>query len=69
VRCIVQAVVKIDECVRGPDSGLKFFPGHNIAGTFQQDLKHLEGLAAQTQPHPVLAQFAGTDIQLITVEP
>ena len=48
--CIVQAVVKIDERVRGPNSGLKFLAGHNIAGTFQQDLEHLQRLATQAQP-------------------
>jgi hypothetical protein len=48
---------------------VKLLPSHNIPGTFQQDLEHLEGLTAQAQPYAVLAQFAGTDIQFKTIEP
>jgi hypothetical protein len=59
---VVQAVVKIDECVSRPDSGLKFLARHNLAGAFQQDLEHLEGLAAQAQFYAILAQFTGSDI-------
>src|ERR1700733_6697599 len=67
--CVVQAVVKIDECFSGPDSRLKFLASDNLAGTFQQHLEQVEGLAAQAQPYAVLAQFSGMDIQLISVEP
>jgi len=52
----VQAVIKIDECVSGPDPGLKFVTSYNIAGTFQQDLEYSEGLASQAQPYAVLAE-------------
>ena len=66
---VVQVVVKIAECVTGPDSSLKFFASHNLARPFQQDFENLEGLSAQAQSYAVLAQFASTDIQLISVEP
>jgi hypothetical protein len=67
--CVVQAVVKVDECISRPEPGMKLLPSHHIAGTFQQDLEHLEGLTAQSQPCAVLAQLAGTDIQFKTIEP
>jgi hypothetical protein len=62
-------MVKIAKCVTGPDPALDFLASHNLARTIQQDLEHLDGLAAQTQPYAMFAQFAGTDIQLISVEP
>src|ERR1700683_934064 len=67
--CVVEAVVKIDKRLSRPDSRLKFLASDNLAGTLQQHLEQLEGLAAQAQPYAVLAQFSGMDIQLISVEP
>src|SRR5271165_1022335 len=60
--CVVQAVVKIDERISGPESGLELLASDNLSRTFQQDFEHSEGLAPQAQPYTVLAQFAGTDI-------
>jgi hypothetical protein len=64
----VQAVVKIDEGVCRPDSALQFLPGHNVAGSFQQNFQHVQGLASQAQPYAVPAQLAGAHIQLKAIE-
>src|SRR5262249_21484021 len=65
---VMQAVVKIDEGVGRPDSVLQFLARYNVAGAFQQDLQHPQGLAAQAQPYTLPAQLSRRDIQLEIVE-
>ena len=58
----VQAQIEVDESVRGPEPGLQFFAGHDLARTLQKYSEHLKGLLVQFDLHPGLAQFTGLQI-------
>src|SRR6267143_1739380 len=64
----VQASLKIDEYVVGPESLGKFLASHNLAWFFQQENQDLQGLSGKSDPDSVLPQFPGSAIQQIGPE-
>ena len=65
----IQSMIKIDECIFGPQALPKLFTGHNIVGPFQQSHQHLKGLHLQLQPGSLTAQFSSTKIGFVIVKP
>ena len=67
-RCI-EAVVVIDERVRGPELQPQFFARHHVAGTREQLQENLERLPHYARARlAVLAQLARAAIQLVQAE-
>ena len=60
----VEPVFEIHESVHGPKFFLKFLASYDLAGVFKQHRQDLEGLILKANSKAVLAQFAGTKIQL-----
>jgi hypothetical protein len=51
---VVEAAIKVDESIRGPDSTLQFLTSHNPAGLFQENLEDLERLFLKANFHSLL---------------
>ena len=55
----IQAMVEIDKSVGGPQTSMKLFARHNLAGTFEQRHQKLQRLIPQAGFDPaVFAQFS-----------
>ncbi len=54
----VQAVIKINECVRRPKLLTQVLAGYDLSRSFQQNRQHLEGLFLQLDSDPALVEFA-----------
>src|SRR6266851_1731086 len=61
----VQASLKIDKDVVGPETPAKFLPSHKLSRPFQQEKQDLERLSGKFDPDSVLPQFPGSPIQKI----
>jgi len=55
-------VIKIDECVSGPDFLPKIFPRHYASRIFEQDDEHLERLFLQTQASAIFAEYSSRQV-------
>jgi len=64
----VQAVLKIDEGVGGPELGAEFFPRHDVARMPEQNLEYLERLPFKREAGAPLAKFAGAGIEFERAE-
>ena len=65
----VEAVVVIDERVRGPKQQPQFVPRHHVAGMGEKVQENLERLPLQARAQlAVLAQFARAAVQLVQAE-
>jgi hypothetical protein len=60
----VEAVVKIDEHVGGPQTLPEFFPGKYFPRTFEQHSQQLQRLLRQPQLAAVPAQLACFQVEL-----
>ena len=61
---LVEPVVEIHECVRGPEFLLKFLATDDLAGVLEQHRQNLEGLLLKPDSQAALAQFASAKIHL-----
>ena len=66
--CIVQALVKIHESVRGPDSLLQFSAANYVTRPLKQGQENLKGLNLQFDTETALAQFTGTQVNVEVAE-
>src|SRR5262249_7439746 len=64
VNGFVEAVIKIDEGVSGPEFCAQFFASDDLAGTFEQRGEKSERLILETDALAVVAQFSCLQIQL-----
>src|ERR1700722_2659569 len=53
----IEAVVEVDECVRGPKTLLEFLAGYDIAGPLNQHRQNADWLLLQANAQAVLAKF------------
>ena len=60
----VQAVIEVDESVGGPELLLQLLAGDDLAGAVEQESQDLERLSLEAEPHAILAQFPGGEIEL-----
>src|SRR5215470_2937884 len=60
----VQAVVEVDERIRGPVVVAQLFPGHHFAWPLQQDGKDVKRLFLQLDAHALLMQLTRAEIYL-----
>jgi len=60
---IVDAVIKVNEGIRGPHPLPQFFPRNQFARLFEQNLQELERLLLQSDPDSVLVQFSGVLVE------
>ena len=58
----IQAVIEVDEGVRGPELLLQFFARDDIAGAVEENGQHLERLPLQAQFGSAFAEFAGAEV-------
>ena len=61
---VVQAVIELNKCVRGPQAGAQVFPGNYFSGTFDQAAEHFEGFGRKRDSLAVLVEFPRTYVQL-----
>ena len=61
---VVQAVIKIDESVGGPEFGVELLAGNYIARPFDQHSQDLKRLARKPKPNTILPQLPGSEVQL-----
>jgi len=66
--CRVEAVIKIDEGVAGPEAALQFFAGDHFPAVFQKDGEDLTRLFLELDANAVLAEFAGPEVELVNAE-
>lgn len=64
----VEAVIEIDEGVRGPESLAEFFAGDDFAWTFEKSEQDLERLLLQAEAFVGLAKFAGARVCFELIE-
>src|ERR1700682_2926417 len=66
--CRVEAVIKVDEGVAGPEAALQFFASDHFPAVFQKDGEDLTGLFLELDANAVLAEFAGPEVKLVNAE-
>jgi len=64
----VEAVVKFDKGVGGPQTLPNFFPGYQLTRTLQQHLEHLERLVLKLDAKTSLGQNSLVEIRLEQAE-
>lgn len=64
----IHAMLEIDEGVGRPQAALQLLAGEQLAGLFEKQGENLKGTAGEVDLHTVLAQLAGTKINLVGVE-
>ena len=52
---IVQGLIKINECIGGPESLAQILAGDQFPRVFQQPLEHFNGLPLQAKLHPLFS--------------
>jgi hypothetical protein len=62
-------VVKVDECLSGPEFQPQLFPGDDFPRLFQQSGEYLEGLLLEGYSLSTLAQFPRPKIDFEDSEP
>jgi hypothetical protein len=67
--CRIQAVVEIDEGIGGPKLLSKLFSGDDLSRVLEQYRQDTKRLLLEPDPVAAFAQFAGTQVQLVIVEP
>jgi hypothetical protein len=55
---VVQAVVELDEGVRGPQAGPQVLPSDDFSGTLDQGAEHFEGFGWERNFLAVFVEFA-----------
>jgi hypothetical protein len=65
----VQAVIKIDERIGGPQAVPYFFARDNLTLPLQKQSENLERLLLQFDPHAIAAQLSGAEIDLEDAKP
>ena len=63
----IPVVIDVDKGVR-PEPLLQFLPRHHVARALQQDREQLKWLAAELELDAILAQLAGSKINLECLE-
>jgi len=64
----IQAVFKVDECFRRPQSLPQLLPCDELAGTLEQRLENLKRLIGQVDPDAALPQLTRAQVQLERAE-
>src|SRR5438093_9200829 len=69
VRCRVEAVLKVDKDIGGPQPVLQLFARDDLAGPLNQRQQHLQRLSLQPDLDAVLPQLARARLELEDPEP
>jgi hypothetical protein len=64
----VEAAIKINEGMSGPEVLPQLFSRHHFTGMFQKEAENLEGLFLQLDSNAALAKLSRPDIQLENTE-
>jgi hypothetical protein len=62
--CCVQAVIKINERVGGPEALPEFLAGHEFTGMLEQHFENPNRLTVQFQPDTIPAHLLSSGIEL-----
>ncbi len=65
----IQAMVEVNECVIGPEPLSQLLSCNDFASLFQQDGENATGLLLEPDLTALLAEFTGTQINLIYAKP
>jgi hypothetical protein len=61
-------VIKVNEGVAGPQASLQFLTSDHFPAVFQKDGEDLTRLFLELDANAVLAQFSGTEVELVNAE-
>src|SRR5262249_7073383 len=60
----VEPVIKVDECIVGPQFASQLLPGNDAPGAIQENQKKLKRLRLKLDLHPVFAEFTSLCVYL-----